>query len=68
MGHIAGPEEKRAQYAVDEVFYADELEQVLNKKRPEVVYLLEGVNSDRYIPCLQLSYLPSDADPTCTLS
>ena len=49
MGHIDGPAEKQAQYAVDEVFYADELEQVLENKRPDLVYLLEGENSDRYI-------------------
>ena len=47
MGHIDGPKEKQAQYAVDEVHYTDELEQTIGAMHPEVVYLLEGENSDR---------------------
>ena len=47
MGHIDGPQDKQAQYAVDQVHYADELHKVVAAMQPDVVYLLEGVNSDR---------------------
>ena len=47
MGHIDGPQDKAAQYAVDQVHYADELSKVVAAMQPDIVYLLEGVNSDR---------------------
>ncbi|XP_049816802.1 xaa-Pro dipeptidase isoform X1 [Schistocerca nitens] len=46
MGHLFTPEEIKAKYAVDEVFYVDEIVKVLSSMQPSVLLTLSGVNSD----------------------
>ncbi|KAK9798996.1 hypothetical protein WJX73_000520 [Symbiochloris irregularis] len=46
MGHIDGPEEKQAQYAVDEVHYTEDMADVISKINPPVIHVLAGTNSD----------------------
>lgn len=47
---LQGPDAKRMKYAVDSVHYTDEISETLKKLSPEIIYLLEGTNSDRWSP------------------
>jgi hypothetical protein len=47
MGKILGPDSKKLRYAVDAVYYTDQLAEVMRRLKPPTLHLLSGVNSDR---------------------
>lgn len=47
MGHIHGPEHMRERYAVDDVFYTEQMPDKLAELDPPALHVLHGVNSDR---------------------
>ncbi|XP_023173736.2 xaa-Pro dipeptidase [Drosophila hydei] len=46
MGELLKPDQFKAMYEVDEVYYVDELEAYLEKNTPKLILTLSGVNSD----------------------
>lgn len=46
MGHLYTPDEIKEKYAVDEVFYVDEIVKILSRMEPSVLLTLGGVNTD----------------------
>jgi Xaa-Pro dipeptidase len=46
MGAIHSPQYFRRKYEVDEVLFADQLDEFLSKADPAVLYTLKGLNSD----------------------
>jgi len=46
MGRIQPPEHFQQTYGVDEVRYVDEIATVLEAAKPDVLYLLQGLNTD----------------------
>ncbi|XP_037085390.1 xaa-Pro dipeptidase-like isoform X2 [Pollicipes pollicipes] len=46
MGRLLTADDVRAQYGVDDVKYVDEIANVIQGMKPDVLLLLEGVNSD----------------------
>lgn len=46
MGKIASPEEFKSKYEVDEVFYVDQIQEVIKKINPELIFVYSGQNSD----------------------
>ncbi|EDV91477.1 xaa-Pro dipeptidase [Drosophila grimshawi] len=46
MGSLLKPDEFKAMYGVDEVYYVDELETYLEKASPQLILTLSGTNSD----------------------
>ncbi|KAK9848336.1 hypothetical protein WJX84_000611 [Apatococcus fuscideae] len=46
MGHIHGPEHMKHRYAVDDVFYTEDMQAKLAELKPPTLHVLLGVNSD----------------------
>ena len=58
MGHIHGPEQKKERYAVDHVFYTEEMPHKLAELDPPALHVLHGINSDRYCTAYPCSSVP----------
>ncbi len=47
MGHIHGPEHMKERYAVDNVYYSEDIAAKLTELKPPALHVLSGINSDR---------------------
>lgn len=56
MGKIAPLESYKTRYAVDEVYYVDELVEKLKGMKPSALLTLNGVNSDSGKNCLEATF------------
>lgn len=56
MGKIHGQEHFKEKYEVDEVYYTDEIAEVLQEKSPSVLLTLRGLNSDSGHYCREAAF------------
>lgn len=56
MGKIHSQEHFKEKYEVDEVYYTDEIAEVLQKKSPSVLLTLRGLNSDSGHYCREAAF------------
>ena len=46
MGKIASPDEFKAKYEVDEVYYVDQIPDIVKQLNPDLIFVYSGLNTD----------------------